>query len=124
MGWTGSSVDHNRPIKALEAIRIECGEEVAARVLDAAIKPGLEGRVVYAAVRDGDEVRGLVVLVETRAIGRDWSWRRATGPHQGGAPPRVPLPGHAHAGLARGATRHKGYPVQNVWGVGYRLQQD
>lgn len=63
MGWTGGQLDG--PFTARAAIAFECGEEFAARVLDAALK----GNVVYAAVRDRqeeDHVFGLVLLTERR----------------------------------------------------------
>lgn len=60
MGWT--SGDFAGHLTAQAAIVFAMGEELAARVLDAA----LDGDVVYAAVRSGDghDVRGLVLILK------------------------------------------------------------
>lgn len=60
MGWT--SGDFAGHLTAQAAIVFAMGEELAARVLDAA----LDGDVVYAAVQSGDghDVRGLVLILK------------------------------------------------------------
>jgi hypothetical protein len=70
MGWTGTGIDHSRPVSAREAIATECGESWLARVVDCARKPLRyeDGYAAYAAVRDADDpsrVFGLVVLYST-----------------------------------------------------------
>lgn len=74
MGWTGTQLDHSRPVTAFEAIEQECGRDFAMRVIRSAKK----GKVIYAAVRAHDGyshpnhdlgssyVFGLVLLAETR----------------------------------------------------------
>lgn len=63
MGWTGSPLDHSRPITAQEAFAAEFSTEFCARVIATAKK----GTSIYAAVRtpDGKDVFGMVLYAET-----------------------------------------------------------
>ena len=91
MGWTGTALDHNRPVRAIEAIETECGSAITAGVLDCARIPGYEGYVAYAAVQEADHpdrVWGLVVLYSTSRSDYDggrWLFTKAVEESQGPA---------------------------------------
>jgi hypothetical protein len=86
MGWT--SGDFQGRLTPKSAIKFALGEEVVARVVDAA----LEDNVVYAAVRDPDGrcVRGLVlVLVRDQSCLHAKSISESMGPADDHCPRRI-----------------------------------
>jgi len=72
MGWTGSPLDHSRPITAQEAFAAEFSPGFSRRVLATAKK----GTAIYAAVRtaDGKGVFGMVLYAETNTS--SWGGQR------------------------------------------------